>query len=249
MTPDIVFTFDMFIVMTLLVVVIALFIFEWVRVDVVGLMMMVLLPLTGVIDAHDAIGGLGSNAVVAIIAVIIIGAGLDKTGVMTQLSRQIIRLAGKSRNRIMILLSATVAIISSFMQNIGAISLFLPAASRISKQLKIPMSGLLMPMGFLAIIGGCLTLVGSSPLILLNDLMEVWCKSNAAAMGGKTFQPFGLFDVAPIGLALVVAGLLYFLVFGKLVLPAVQDNDGEGFMSSYLDAVYGKRIGKIFELT
>ncbi|MCP3954408.1 MAG: SLC13 family permease, partial [Desulfobacterales bacterium] len=93
------------------------------------------------------------------------------------------------------------------------------------------------------------TLVGSSPLILLNDLMEVWCKSNAEALGGKMFQPFGLFDVAPIGLALVVAGLLYFLVFGKLVLPTVQDNDGEGFMSSYLDAVYGKRIGKIFELT
>lgn len=249
MTTEIVFTFDMLIVMAMLVVVIVLFILEWVRLDVVGLLMMVLLPLTGVIDANDAIGGLGSNAVVAIIGVIIIGAGLDKSGVMTVLSRQIIHLAGENRTRIMALLSASVAVISIFMQNIGAMSLFLPAATRISRQLKTPMSSLLMPMGFCAIIGGCLTLVGSSPLILLNDLMEVWCQANAEALAGKTFEPFGLFDVAPIGLALVMAGLLYFIIFGKLVLPPAEKSDDEGFMSSYLDEVYGKRIGKIFELT
>jgi di/tricarboxylate transporter len=248
MPSDIAFTFEMFIVTVMLAVVIALFVFEWVRLDVVGMMMMVLLPLTGVIDAKDAIGGLGSNAVVAIIAVIIIGAGLDRSGVMTLLSRQIIRLAGNHPTRIMALLSAVVALISSFMQNIGAISLFLPATTRISRQLKIPMSGLLMPMGFLAITGGCLTLVGSSPLILLNDLMEVWCLSNAEALGGKTFQPFGLFDVTPIGLALVAAGLLYFVLFGRLVLPKVNGRDDEGFMSSYLDEVYGERVGKVFEL-
>ncbi len=121
---DLPVTMDMLIVFGALALAIVLFVFEWVRVDVVGLLMMTLLPLTGVISAREAIGGLGSNAVVSIIAVIIIGAGLDRSGIMNVLSRYIIRLAGKRMKRIMTLVSATVALISSFMQNIGAVSLF-----------------------------------------------------------------------------------------------------------------------------
>ncbi len=241
-------TVDMLIVFGALALVIVLFVFEWVRVDVVGLLMMTLLPLTGVISAREAIGGLGSNAVVSIIAVIIIGAGLDRSGIMQILSRTIIRLAGRRMARITTLLSATVALISSFMQNIGAVSLFLPAVTRISKQLKLPMSSLLMPMGFCAIIGGCLTLVGSSPLILLNDLMEAWWAGHAEVLAGKPFEPFGLFSVTPIGLALVATGLVYFFVCGRFVLPAVSREKETGFLSSYLDDIYGKRVGKIFEL-
>ncbi|MBU4427118.1 MAG: hypothetical protein KKB35_10335 [Proteobacteria bacterium] len=125
MITDPTITVDMMIVLLVLVLVIILFIFELVRVDVVGLLMMVILPLTGVIGADEAISGLGSNAVVSIIAVIIIGAGLDKAGVIKMLSHEIIKFAGKSRTRIMIILSVTVAAISSFMQNIGAVPLFL----------------------------------------------------------------------------------------------------------------------------
>jgi len=240
---------DIIIVLGILAVVIFLFIVEWVRVDVVGLLVIVALPLTGVIDSHEAISGFGSNAVVSIIAVFIIGAGLDKSGVMNLLSRYIIRLAGKRQTRIMALLSVCVSGISGFMQNIGAVSLFLPVSTRISKQLQIPISGILMPMGFCAIIGGCLTLVGSSPLIMLNDLMASWWSAHPEAVKGQPFEPFGLFSVLPIGLALLVAGLLYFIIFGKIVLPAGKNEAETGFMSSYLDHIYGERIGKIFELT
>ncbi|MBW1903091.1 MAG: SLC13 family permease, partial [Deltaproteobacteria bacterium] len=165
------------------------------------------------------------------------------------LSQYIIRMAGKSQTRIMVLLAGSVALISSFMQNIGAVSLFLPATTRISKQLNIPISGLLMPLGFCGIIGGCLTLVGSSPLILLNDLMESWWISHPESVTGQPFEPFGLFSVTPIGLALVAAGLLYFILLGKNILPACKDEDECSFMSSYLDDIYGERIGKIFELS
>jgi di/tricarboxylate transporter len=101
-----------------------------------------------------------------------------------------------------------VALISSFMQNIGAAALFLPAIQRISKTLGIPLSRLLMPIGFAAILGGTVTLVGSSPLILLNDLI--------APFG---LEPFGLFDVTPTGLALVASGILCFVLFGRFILP------------------------------
>ncbi len=226
-------------VMIVLVMAILLFIFEWVRVDVVGIIMMVLLPLLGLVSPKEAISGLSSNAVVSIIAVIIIGAGLDKTGAMNVLARILLRFAGKSESRIMLLISATVAFISSFMQNIGAAALFLPAAKRICRQTNIPVSRILMPMGFLAIIGGCVTLIGSSPLILLNDVMKI---------SDPNVEPFGLFSVTPVGLTLVVAALFYFLVFGRFVLPSGQGEEGSGsLMSSSLQRTY-QDIGNLFEI-
>ena len=103
MTPEIL------LVMAVLAFAVLLFIFEWVRVDVVGIIMMVLLPLLGLVTPKQAISGLSSNAVVSIIAVIIIGAGLDKTGVMNSLARVILKFAGKSETRIMSLIAGTVA--------------------------------------------------------------------------------------------------------------------------------------------
>ncbi len=237
-------TKDIMIVLGVLVFAILLFIFEWVRVDVVGIMMMVVLPLLGVVTPKQAISGLSSNAVVSIIAVIIIGAGLDKTGVMNILARQIIKLAGKSETRIMALIAATVGLISSFMQNIGAAALFMPAATRISKQLGVPISRILMPMGFCAIIGGCITLVGSSPLILLNDLMEQWWNNNISLLGGKAFEPFGLFTVTPMGLALLVAGIVYFALLGRWILPAKEAKEGSGLMSGQVESLYSIKVGK-----
>lgn len=236
-------TTQIMVVMGVLLFAILLFIFEWVRVDVVGIMMMVILPLLGLVTPKQAISGLSSNAVVSIIAVIIIGAGLDKTGVMNILARQIIKLAGKSETRIMALIAATVGLISSFMQNIGAAALFMPAASRISKQLGVPISRILMPMGFCAIIGGCITLVGSSPLILLNDLMESWWNNNMSLLGGKAFEPFGLFTVTPMGLALLAAGILYFALLGRWILPAKEAKD-TGLMSKQVESLYSIRVGK-----
>ena len=134
MTPEMILT------MVVLVFVITLFVFEWVRVDVVGIMMMVLLPLIGLVSPQEAFVGLSSNAVCSIIAVIIIGAGLDKTGVMNRVAGPIIKLAGKSEKKIIALVSGTVGLISSMMQNIGAAALFLPATPRISKRLGIPVS-------------------------------------------------------------------------------------------------------------
>jgi len=241
---ELILTHDMMIVLGVLVVAILLFIFEWVRVDVVGIMMMVILPLLGVVTPKQAISGLSSNAVVSIIAVMIIGAGLDKTGVMNIMARQIIKLAGKSETRIMGLIAATVGLISSFMQNIGAAALFMPAASRISKQLSVPISRILMPMGFCAIIGGCITLVGSSPLILLNDLMGSWWNNNISLMGGKAFEPFGLFSVTPMGLALLVAGIVYFALLGRWILPVKKAGDESGLMSEQVESLYSIKVGK-----
>lgn len=231
MTPDMILT------MIVLAFVIFLFISEWVRVDVVGIMMMVMLPLIGIVSPKDAFVGLSSNAVCSIIAVIIIGAGLDKTGVMNQVAGPIVKLAGRSEKRIITLISGTVGIISSMMQNIGAAALFLPAAERIAKRMEVPVSRILMPMGFCAIIGGTITLVGASPTILLNDLM---------VLGGEKLEPFGLFTQTPIGICLLSSAILYFVLFGKLVLPGAEGQADKGVTAALMEEY--RALGTVFEL-
>lgn len=243
-----VITNDMIIVFGLLVLAIFLFVSELLRVDLVGLLMMVLLPLTGVLTAEQAIAGLSSNAVVSIIAVMIIGAGLNKTGVMNSVAGQIIKIVGRSELRIMAVISLTVAFISSFMQNIGAAALFMPATMRISRQLNFSVSRILMPMGFCAIIGGCLTLVGSSPLIMLNDLMEAWWRNNPQADTIQPFSPFGLLDVTPIGIALLIIAIIYFALFGKKLLPVDACSLDDGCMDRRLQEIYGDEVGRSYEL-
>ena len=245
---DTALTTEMIIVFALLGLAIILFIFDLLRVDLVGLLMMVLLPLTGVVSPEEAVAGLSSNAVVSIIAVMIIGAGLNKTGVMNMVAAQIIKIAGKGERQIMVVVSTTVAVISSFMQNIGAAALFLPATMRISRQLNISASRILMPMGFCAITGGCLTLVGSSPLIMLNDLMANWWQHNPEAVNNAPFVPLELLSITPIGIALLLGILAYFAIFGKKILPSDTCSLDEDNLDKRLQEIYGAVVGQGYEL-
>lgn len=231
-------TTEMILVMGMIGLAVFLFVVEWVRVDVVAIMMMVILPLLHLVTPKEAFIGMSSNAVISIIAVIIIGAGLDRTGIINKLVKPVMAIAGKSASRIIIAISLTVAFISSFMQNIGAAALFLPAIQRISKMQKIPLSRLLMPVGFSAILGGTITLVGCSPLILLNDLLTPF-----------HLKPFGLFDVTVIGLALVASGIACFILFGRLILPQGEAEDGAGEdHDTGHDMAYSDQ-GEMYELT
>ncbi len=215
-------------VTSILLLTIYLFAFEIVSVDVAAVTIMVLLGLTGLfgtsmglsaplVDPKHLFDGFAGNAVISIIAVMIIGAGLDKTGIMSQVASFILRIGGTTEKRVIPLISSTVGFISSFMQNVGAAALFLPVVSRISARTGLPMSRLLMPMGFCAILGGTITMVGSSPLILLNDLILT---SNKALPADHQMATWSLFSVTPIGIALVVSGILYFVLAGRFVLPS-----------------------------
>ncbi|MFO8152493.1 SLC13 family permease [Thioalkalivibrio sp.] len=228
-------TTEMIVVLALLAFTVFLFVSEIVRVDVAAISVMVLLGLLSLVpglsdltELDQLFSGFASNAVIAIIAVMIIGAGLDRTGVMHQVAGFIMRFGGTTEKRIIPTVSGTVGIISSFMQNIGAAALFMPVMSRISNRLDIPVSRLLMPMGFAAIVGGTITMVGSSPLILLNDLLP------------EGMEPFSLFDVTPIGLALLASVIVYFLLLGRFVLPSAPSLSGAGETTAdYFRRVYG----------
>ena len=232
-------------VFAILAFAIYLFVFEIVRVDVAAILIMLVLGLTNIVPPDHLFDGFASNAVISIIAVMVLGAGLDRTGLMTLLAAHILKLGGSSEKRIVPIVSATVAVISSFMQNVGAAALFLPVVSRISTRTGIALSRLLMPMGFCAILGGTLTMVGSSPLILLNDLIANANKTLPASV--EPLSTFHLFSVTPIGLALVAVGIAYFMVLGRFVLPSARGTTPEpGVTSRYLEQIYGIQ-GDIYE--
>jgi di/tricarboxylate transporter len=251
MTEAVTLTPDIMWVLGVLVLTIFLFVSELVRVDVTAITIMVLLGLSGVVgfevvEPEEVFSGFSSNAVISIIAVMIIGAGLDKTGMMNQIARPIIKFAGNTEARLIAIISGTIGVISSFMQNIGAAALFLPAVKRISTRTQIPLSRLLMPMGFCAILGGTVTLVGSSPLILLNDLVET--SNSSLPAGVDKIDLFRLFDVTPIGLILIATGIIYFVVLGRLVLPKTKGDKPEtADTMSYLTKLYNLQ-GDVFQV-
>lgn len=236
-------------VSAILVLTIYLFAFEIVGVDVAAATVMVLLGLTsllapfmgleqGLVDNKHLFDGFSSNAVMSIIAVMIIGAGLDKTGIMSKVAAFILNVGGTTETRIIPIISATVGFISSFMQNVGAAALFLPVVSRISARSGLPMSRLLMPMGFTAILGGTMTMVGSSPLILLNDLILT---SNKALPADQQMDTWGLFSVTPVGAALIITGIAYFVIAGRFVLPKTKTESSTSGADAmqYFQEVYG----------
>lgn len=218
----------------LLVVGVAVFLFivEWVRVDVVGILMMVLLPELELLNAQDAFRGLSSNAVVAIIGVMIIGYGLNRAGLVSRIIQPVLGFIGKSSSRLVVIFSALIAAISSVMQNTGAAVLFLPAIRlAASHRVKTHISRVLMPIGMAAILGGTLTMIGTSPLILLNDILP------------QGMPKFGFLELTPIGLALVIGGIAYLSTGGMHLLAGsspsrsdVKENSTDAFENAVLNS-------------
>ena len=203
-----------------------LFVFEVVSVDVTAISIMVLLGLTtllapllglekGLVDNQQIFDGFASNAVISIIAVMIIGAGLTKPASCpaSPLYRSHWRHQRNTSHPDRVCNGRFHFVIYAEHRR-GRIVF----AGRISYQQSpgVPMSRLLMPMGFCAILGGTVTMVGSSPLILLNDLILA---SNQVLPEDQAMETWSLFSVTPIGVALLVTGIAYFVVAGRYVLP------------------------------
>ena len=202
MTPDIA------IVLAILVGTVVLLVFDVFRIDVVALLCLLTLSWTGILDAEEALSGFSSNAVIAMLSVMILGHGIARAGIMDRFSRRVVDFAGDSQRKITGVVATSAGLMSGMIQNIGAAALLLPAILNISRRRDIAPSRLIMPVGFAAILGGTLTMVGSGPLILVNDLL------NTAGLEG-----YSLFAVTPVGVVLLASGILLFLLLGKWILP------------------------------
>ena len=242
-------TGDMQLVIGLVVLTMVLFLFERIRADLVALVVLVLLGLSGLVAPEDLFGGFSGNAVMSVIATMILGAGLDRTGALNRLAVWLLRRANGVEKRLLLFTSAIAGLNSAFIQNPAVLTLYLPVASRLSSRTGMPLSRLLMPITAAILMGGGLTMVGNSPLILLNDLL-VSANANLPS-GMATLEPLKMFAPLPIGLVLLLASLAYFQVFGERV---IRENDGDSSgatparTQSYYARTYGID-GEVYELT
>jgi di/tricarboxylate transporter len=196
------------IVLIILSVTAIMLVIDVIRIDIVAIGCMLALGWTGILDPQEMFSGFSSNAVIAMLSVMILGRGIARTGIMDEFSKFIISKAGTRKRNLVGLLSLSAGLLSGLIQNIGSAALFLPGIMQVSRRTKIPVSSLIMPIGFAAILGGTLTMVGSGPLILVNDLLR-----------NEGHEAYNLFSVTPVGIVLLLSGIGYFLLFGSKILP------------------------------
>jgi di/tricarboxylate transporter len=202
-------TIENILVLAILFFALILFVSEKLRVDVVAMLVLAALIVTGLVTPEEAFSGFSSPAVITVGAVFIISGALYQTGIADAIGETMLRFGGSSPLRVMVIMMVTVGVMSAFMNNIGAVAILLPAVITISEKIEIPPSKLLMPLAFAALLGGNMTLIGTPPNILANDIL--------IQFGG---EPFGFFDFLPMGLIVLTAGILYMVIAGRHLLPA-----------------------------
>ncbi|MEJ2598263.1 MAG: SLC13 family permease [Anaerolineales bacterium] len=184
---------------------------EKLRVDVVALLVLLALGLTGLVGPKEVFAGFSNSAVITVWAVYIVSGGLFKTGVAAMLGRFILRLAGDNEMRLIAVIMLTCGTMSAFMNNVGATAMLLPAVVSISRQKNVPVSKLLIPLSFSSLLGGKLTLIGTPANILATSIV--------AEQGLPTFS---FFDFTPIGIVVFATGILYMVFIGRNFLPVRQ---------------------------
>ncbi len=197
------------ITLAILGVAVILFLTERIRVDVVALMVLVALAVTGIVTPTEALSGFSNLAVITVWAVLILSGGLARTGVAGLLGQQVLRLAGTGEVRLLVIIMLTVGVLSGFMNDIGVASLFLPVVIDIARRTGQPPSKLLMPLAFAALLGGLNTLIGTPPNILVSE-----------ALRDAGLPPFKMFDYTPVGVIVMLSGIAFMALIGRHLLPA-----------------------------
>jgi di/tricarboxylate transporter len=202
-------TNDILLTLAILLVTVVLLVSEKLRVDLIALLVLGSLALTGLVTPEEALSGFSNSAVVTVWAVFILGGALSRTGVANMLGRQLLRISGTSEIKIMVIIVLTAGILSAFMNNVGVVALLLPVVIHIARQVHASPSKLLMPLAFGALLGGMLTLIGTPPNILASEGLQ--------AFG---MQPFSFFNFAPVGIVILVMGIVFLVFIGRRLLPA-----------------------------
>jgi len=240
---------EMILVLGLVGFTMLMLVLEWIRADMVALLVVVVIGLTGLIPSERVFNGFAGNAVIAIIAIMIMGEGLDRAGVLNLTARFVMRMARGMESRLGVVINLVASLFSAVIPSQALAALMIPVSSRLSARTGVPLSRLLLPMAFCILTATNTTLIANSPLIVLNDLIA---SANVnLPPGAHTIPKFGLFSVTPIGLALALLGVAYFYFFGRKLLPGHEDERLKvtpGRTESYFAETYGIG-GETAELT
>jgi len=240
---------EMILVLGLVGFTMLMLVLEWIRADMVALLVVVVIGLTGLIPSDRVFNGFAGNAVIAIIAIMIMGQGLDRAGVLALTARFVMHMARGKESRLGVVINSVTSLFSAVIPSQALAALMIPVTSRLSARTGVPISRLLLPMAFCILTATNTTLIANSPLIVLNDLIA---SANVnLPPGAHTIPKFGLFSVTPVGLALAITGVLFFWLFTRKLLPEREDERQKvtpGRTESYFAETYGI-VGETAELT
>lgn len=221
-------TGEQLIVFGVLAATLVLFVWNRWRYDLVALGALLACALTGVVPADEVFSGIGHPAVISVAAVLVLSRGLLNAGVVDSVARRLMQVGERPWAQVAAL-TGIVALSSGFMNNVGALALFMPVAIWMSRQSGRSPSYLLMPLAFGSLLGGTLTLIGTPPNLII---------AGYRAEAGEA--PFGMFAFLPVGAAVTVAGVLFIALLGWRLVPRRQEQEGNGDLfeiSAYLTEV------------
>lgn len=211
-----------FLTITVLIIALIAFIAEWLPVDLTALSITVVLMLLGLVTPNEGISGFGNSATITVMAMFILSAGITKTGILNVVRDWLIKWGGKNPSRQIFTLGMIVGPISAFINNTAVVAIFLPIVEQWSKQTKVSVSKLLIPMSYLTILGGMITLIGTSTNILASGV--------AVQLG---YPEFTIFQFTALGLPVFFIGLVYISLASPKLLPARKPAGGESLSEDY----------------
>ncbi|HMJ05457.1 MAG TPA: SLC13 family permease [Chthoniobacterales bacterium] len=201
-------TFPIAFVLVLLVLAIALFATERISVDLITFLLLIALVAGGVLVPLEAFEGFSNEIIIILGSIFVISGALQETGVLDLLGARILKLAGASPNRLLLLVMTSTAGISAFMNNTTVTAMFLPPTVGVARRAKLSPSRLLMPLAFASIMGGTCTLIGTSTNVAVSGYIK------------KVGLPeLGMFEITPMGLIIVAVGITYMMLIGRWLLP------------------------------
>jgi di/tricarboxylate transporter len=198
----------------ILIVALVLFMTEWIRTDVVAVLVVVALYVTRVLKPEEALSGFSSEPAIVIAGIFVLSGALHATGLSDKLGDWIGHFAGKSLNRAIAVIMPSVALFSAFTHHVTTTAVMLPITLDLAREQKMPASKLLMPMSFAASLGTAITIIGAPAFLIASTVLQ------------QSGRPgLGIFSIAPIGLTMTLAGTLFVLLIGRFLLPTHEGGD------------------------
>jgi di/tricarboxylate transporter len=225
----------------ILVAAIVLFVTEWVRTDLVAVMIVIALYVTRVLSPQDALSGFSSEPAIVVAGIFVLSGALHATGLSDTIGQWIGRLAGSSLTRAIAVIMPAVALMSAFTHHVTTTAVMVPVTLDLSREKNIPASKLLMPMSFAASLGTAITIIGAPAFLIASNTLQQSGRSG-----------LGIFSIAPIGLAMSLVGTIFVMVIGRFLLPAHhagEDRTNHFRLEDYLTEIVITEKSPLFDQT
>jgi di/tricarboxylate transporter len=205
--------------LVILVIAFWLLITERLRNDIVSVLIILALAITGVLSTSEALSGFGSEPAIIVASVFIMSGAFHKTGLSEAIGAWVGRFAGKGYSKVLVVIMLSVALLSAFTHHVTTTALMLPVVLTLCQERRLSASKLLMPLSFAASLGTTITIIGAPAFLIASNVLQHYGRPG-----------LGIFSISPIGLSLSLAGTLFMLVIGRFLLP---EREGGGDLSDF----------------